>query len=145
MGVHFFIVEALTANRAEFFPISDVLTYCLPVGATRRHWQSPMQYLDSLAQEAGVRPLSEFISSKAQSYFGEGETTTRADGLPTSQWFTASEGLVTIRGLLGFVTTHTELAADVKRVTSELRQFECVVLDLQQKGVRWHLEDGSWW
>jgi hypothetical protein len=28
---------------------------------------------------------------------------------------------------------------------SELRQCEDVLHRLEQKGVRWHLEDGSWW
>ena len=145
MGENFFIVEELRSEHAEFFPIREVLIHCLPVGARRRPGQSPMQYLDRLAQEAGVRPLSEFISGESDSYFGEGKATATEDGLPTSQWFTAPEGLVTIRGLLDYLTTHTEVVAEVKRVISELRQCEDVLLDLEQKGVRWHLEDGSWW
>jgi hypothetical protein len=68
----------------------------------------------------------------------------REGGLRTSRWFTAPEGLVTIRGLLNYLTTHTEMVAEVKRVLSELRQCETVLLGLQRRGVRWRLEDRSW-
>jgi hypothetical protein len=145
MGENFFIVEELVSERAEFFPVGDALIHCLPVGAKRRPGQSPMLYLDKLAQAAGVRRLSEFISGESDAYFGEGKAGATEDGLATSRWFTAPEGLVTIRSLLDYLTTHTELVADVKLVISELRQCEDVLLDLQQKGVRWHLEDGTWW
>ena len=145
MGENFFIVEELTSERAEFVPVGEALIHCLPVGAKRRPGQSPMQYLDRLAQAAGVRPLSEFIGGESDSYFGEGKATATEAGLATSRWFTAPEGLVTIRGLLDYLTAHTEVVADVKRVISELRQCEDVLLDLQQKRVRWHLEDGPWW
>jgi hypothetical protein len=145
MGENFFIVEELTSERAGFFPVGEVLIHCLPAGARRRPGQPPMQYLDGLAQEAGVRPLSDFVSGESDSYFGEGKATTTEDGLPSSRWFTAAEGLVTIRSLLDYLTIHTEVVAEVKRVISELRQCEEVLVELEQKGVRWHLEDGSWW
>jgi hypothetical protein len=145
MGENFFIVEDLTSERAEFFPVGEVLIHCLPVGARRRPGQSPMQYLDRLAHEARVRPLSEFIGEAADSYFGEGKARATGSGLPTSRWFIASEGLVTIRGLLNHLTIHTELVAELKSVMSELRQLENVLLEWEKKGARWHLEDGSWW
>jgi hypothetical protein len=145
MEESFFVVEELTSERAEFWPVGAALIHCLSVGARRRHWQSPMQYLDRLAHEAGVRPLSEFIGVETDSYFGEGKARATNDGSPTSRWFTASEGLLTVRGVLSYLTTHTELVAEVKRVISDLRQLEDGLLLLQQKGVRWHLEDGSWW
>jgi hypothetical protein len=142
---NFFIIEELTSDGAEFFPVGEILIHCLPAGVRRRPGQPPMQYLDRLAQEAGVRPLSEFISGESDSYFGEGKARATEDGLSNSRWFTAAEGLVTIRGLLAYLTTHTEVVAEVKRVISELRQCEDVLHRLEQKRVRWHLEDGSWW
>jgi hypothetical protein len=145
MAQNFFIVTDFISERADFLPVGEVLIRCLPVGARGRACQSPFEYLDQLAQEAGVRPLSEFISEESESYFGEGKATVTIGGLPTSLWFTAPEGLVTIRGLLAYLTTHTEAVAEVKRVISELRQCEDALLELGKKGVRWHLEDGSWW
>jgi hypothetical protein len=138
-------VEELTSGRAEFYPVGDALIHCLPVGVKRRPGQSPMQYLDRLAQAAGVQPLSEFIGAETDTYFGEGKATATEDGRTDLRWFTAPEGLVTIQGLLDFLTTHTEVVADVNRVISELRQFESTLRDLRQKGIRWHLEDGTWW
>jgi hypothetical protein len=145
MAENFFIVTDFISDRADFFPVGEVLIHCLPVGARRRPGQAPFQYLDQLAQDAGVRPLSEFRNGESDSYFGEGKATVATDGVPTSLWFTAPEGLVTVRGLLGYLTTHTEVVAEVKLVISELRQFEDVLLNLEKKGARWHLEDGSWW
>jgi hypothetical protein len=145
MAENFFIVEEFTTGGAEFFPVAEALIHCLPVGAKRRPGQSPMQYLDRLAQAAGVRPFSEFVGEESDSYFGEGKAAATQDGVTTSRWFTAPEGLATIRGLLDYLTIHTEVVAEVKRVLSELRQCENFLLVLEQKGVRWHLEDGSWW
>lgn len=36
MGVNFFIVEELTSERAEFFPVGDILIHCLPAGTRKR-------------------------------------------------------------------------------------------------------------
>ena len=145
MAENFFIVSAFISERAEFFPVGRVLIHCHPVGARIRPGKSPFQYLDQLAQDVEVWPLSKFISGESESFLGEGKVMATTEGQPTSLWFTAPEGLVSIRGLLDYLTIHTEVVAEVKRVISELRQCEDVLLGLKKKGARWHPEDGSWW
>ncbi len=145
MGESFFIVAEVTAEGGELFFVGDALVHCHPVGAKPRPEWAPFRHLDALAQEAGVPPLSEFISEDPMTagwrFFGD----VRAEPTTTPRWFTAAEGIATVRGLLDYLTTHTEKVADVRRVIAGLRECEEVVRHLGNKGVLWHLEDGSWW
>ena len=145
MGETLFIVAELTAEGGEFFPVGEALLHCVPVGVKRRLGRALMHYLDALAREAGVRPLSEFVSADPESPLTAEGGVAPPDELPTSRWFTAEEGLATVQELLDYLTTHTEVLAEVKQVIGELRQFEEVLRHLDEEGVLWHLEDGSWW
>jgi hypothetical protein len=148
MGETFFIVAEPTAEGGEFFPVGEALIHCGHVGAKGRPGRTPLSHLDALAREAGVRPLTEFLSEDLESagwrWAAEGGEPPPG-ALPPEQWFTAAEGLATVRGLLDYLTTHTEAAAEVKRVIGELRQFEKVLRQFEDEGVLWHLEDGFWW
>jgi hypothetical protein len=145
MGEDFIIITELTADGGEFFPVDKSLIHCLPVGAKRRPGRAPLRHLDALAREAGVRPLTGFVNEDPESPFAAGGVKVPSDVLPASRWFTAAEGLATVRGLLDYLTIHTEAVAEVKRVISELRRFEEVLRDLDEEGVQWHLEDRYWW
>jgi hypothetical protein len=107
------------------FGVGEALIRCLPLGAKARPGRAPMWYLEALAREAGVRPLMEFL--------GE------------DRWFTAAEGLATVRGLRDYLTTHTERVAEVRRVIGDLRALEQLLRRLEREGIRWHLVDGSRW
>ena len=74
MAENFFIVTDFISERDDVFPVGEVLIHCLPVGPRRRPGWPPFQYLDQLAQDAGVRPLSEFISGESDSYFRRRES-----------------------------------------------------------------------
>ena len=124
----FIIIAERPVEGMNIFPIGGALTRCRPVGGKVRPGQSPLAHLEALAREAGVRPLLEFFSED-----------------PESSWFTAEEGVATIRELLDYLSTHTEAAADVRQVLGDLRQFERVLKRLNDVGALWHLEDGSWW
>ena len=133
VGESFFIVtdrpvggtERYGFGGAGIFGVGAALTGCLPVGAKDRPGRAPMWYLEALAREAGVRPLMEFLTE--------------------DQWFTAAEGLATIRGLLDYLTTHTERVAEVRRVIGDLRALEPLLRRLERERIRWHLVDGSQW
>jgi hypothetical protein len=107
------------------FGVGEALTRCLPVGAKERPGRAPMWHLEALAREAGVRPLMEFLHE--------------------DEWFTAAEGLATVRGLLDYLTTHTEGVAEVRRVIGDLRALEQLLRRLEREGIRWRLVDGSRW
>jgi hypothetical protein len=59
------------------------------------------------------------------------------------EWFTAAEGLTTVRGLPDYLTTHAERVAEVRRVAGDLRALEHLLRRLEREGIRWRLVDGS--
>jgi hypothetical protein len=128
MAASFFIVAEFTAEGGEFFFVGEALVYCHPVGARRRPGWAPFRHLDALAREAGVRPLSEFISEDPETagwrFFGDLRVEPLPGGLPATRWFTAGEGHATVRRLLDYLTTHTERVADVRQSSSRARRSE---------------------
>lgn len=151
MEESFFIVTDRPVGGTErygfggvgIFGVGAALTGCLPVGAKDRPGRAPMWYLEALAREAGVRPLVEFLSEDPES--GGRPNAAGEPELAQSQWFTAAEGLATVRGLLDYLTTHTESVAEVRCVIGDLRQLEQLLRRLEGERIRWHLVDGSWW
>jgi hypothetical protein len=108
----------------------------------------PGRVLDRICRQAGVRPLTEFLSSGPEEdaeFFEEEGIDPPPGGFPPVQWFEPADGLRTVRGLL---TRVSELAAVADRgygkgVEEDLRQYEEVLVGLEQAGVRWHLEVDS--
>ncbi len=148
MGEVFFIITDRITWGTNIFSFGEALDRCRPVGAKERPGQAPMYHLSALAQEAGVRPLVEFFIEDRESAGWRATSEDREeppDSLPQSRWFTAAEGLESVRGLLDYLTTHTEAAAEVKGVIGDLRQLEKLFARLDHEGILWHLEDGSWW
>src|SRR5262249_6958685 len=129
----------------ELFHVGDALIHCRPVGAQGQRGRAPFNYLDALAREAGGRPLSDLVSADPESPLGEPNANAPPDQLSRPGWFSPAEGLAGVRGLLDYLSVHTEAVAEVKRVLAELRKFETVLLMLNDQGILWHLEDCSWW
>jgi len=60
--------------------------------------------------------------------------------LPQPQWFSAAEGLVTIRALIHFLAeAPAALGSETQPVLLELREYERVLTKTAQHGLRWHL------
>lgn len=151
MGENFLIITDRPVGGTErygwggigVFGFGVALARCLPVGVRERPGRPPLWYLESLAHEAGVRPFLEFLSDEPESGWfrnADGELE-RAE----PRWFTAEEGLATVRGLMDYLSRHTEVVAEVKQVTGDLRSLEQLLRRLEREGIRWHLEDGSGW
>ncbi len=142
MGVALFIVPEREVEGLDTFVDGKALAH--------------LKDLDSLASEAGVRPLMEFFSAGPDDLLGilgeegdDGELHLPA-GIesPEVAWFDAGDGLVTVRGLLRHLANHPEkdvlpgLTREGVRadwLVEDLRQFEQVLLGLDRAGVRWHL------
>lgn len=89
--------------------------------------------LDALTKQAGLRPLMEFFSAspaELKSLGVEG-----ANELPTEQWFTAEDGLRTVRALI----VEAEKGKMGQRILDDLAKFERVLEAAYEHGVRWHL------
>jgi hypothetical protein len=100
--------------------------------------------LEKLALQLGVRPLIEFFSADENSMSllieegaGNPEIMRR---LPPPQWYSAADGLVTVRALLGALAEEPQLlGTEGERVLSELREYALVLEKTQGREMRWHL------
>ena len=95
--------------------------------------------LDAIAKSAGVTPLMDFFSASPEMLEGlmedAGEDT--FVGAPSEQWFSAEDGLKTVRVLLEATSNGTLPSSD--KIASDLREFETVLEKALSHGVRWHL------
>jgi len=100
--------------------------------------------LEKLALQLGVRPLIEFFSADENSMSllieegaGNPEIMRR---LPPPQWYSAADGLATVRALLDALAEEPQLlGSDGERVLSELREYAVVLEKTQAREMRWHL------
>ncbi|VTT97517.1 Uncharacterized protein OS=Acidobacterium capsulatum (strain ATCC 51196 / DSM 11244 / JCM 7670) GN=ACP_0151 PE=4 SV=1 [Gemmataceae bacterium] len=97
--------------------------------------------LDRLAVRAGVRPLMDYFSTdreQAAAHIEELGEEPPTD-IPEEAWFSAEDGLITVRGLLRHLEANPTAISDAAEVAGELREFEGVLVGLAAAGVRWHL------
>jgi hypothetical protein len=99
-------------------------------------------FLESVAREIGVTTLFSFFSvshSEVNSFLdAHGESVeTMGITLPTERWFSAEEGLNTVRKLI----SHLEKLepSESELTISNLKEFERVLEAANEGGVRWHL------
>ncbi|MBI4972489.1 MAG: hypothetical protein HZC16_01585 [Candidatus Omnitrophica bacterium] len=94
--------------------------------------------LSRAAKRLGVRPLMEFFSADPEEVegflSGEGVEPSEVE-IPSEQWFSAEDGLTSVRALLSAVETSPDLQA----TKTDLLEFERVLSEAQKHGVRWHL------
>jgi hypothetical protein len=142
MGAALFIVPEREIEGFDPFVNGKALARCRPAGARKWLGRAGGDHLARLAQEAEVRPLMEFFSlnpEEALSMIEDLGGDPPEGDLPPEQWFPASEGLETVRGLLAYLATHPDAADEVEALVEDLRQFEEVLGRLDAEGVSWHL------
>jgi len=92
--------------------------------------------LAEIAERCGVHPLMDFFSTNpdeaAEFLNGEGLADLE---IPAEQWFSPQEGTRTVQALLREIENVPE-TADIK---TDLLEFENVLRQAQEKGIRWHL------
>ncbi len=100
--------------------------------------------LEKLALSVGVRPLIEFFSADENSMAllieegaGNQELMRR---LPPPQWYTANDGLATVRALIRSLEDEPQqLGSEGRGVVSELEEYARVLEKVGQRSMRWHL------
>jgi hypothetical protein len=130
MGAAFYIVTEREVPGLDTFVNGKALAQAKP------------RQFDKLARDAGVRPLVEFFSISRQDAEAEAASlgVDLPDGeFPSEQWFTAEEGLVSIRGLLARLAAHPDAIREADQIRDDLRGFDSVLSSLATAGVRWHL------
>ncbi len=105
--------------------------------------------LQRLASTLRVKPLLDFFSADRNSMAllleqGTGNPDW-AQHLPEPQWYSALEGLATVRAFLEFIAaTPAALGSETAPVLSELKEYERVLLKTSDRKLRWHLA-ASWY
>ena len=100
------------------------------------------QELDPLAKKLGVRPLMDFFGMDPDDVLGE---LGGLDGEPTTEnsleetWFSATDGLRTVRALLEHLGANPGAVSSPRELTEELAAFEEVLEAAEAKGIRWYL------
>ena len=100
--------------------------------------------LEKLAGRLKVAPLLEFFSADENSMAllqeqGAGDPDW-ARNLPEPQWFSASDGLQTVRALIQrLADSPAALGSETQPVLLELREYEHVLEKTEQRHLRWHL------
>lgn len=100
--------------------------------------------LERLAERLKVTPLLDFFSADENSMAllleqGAGNPDW-VQNLPQPQWFSPTQGLITIRALIDFLACYpVALGSDTASVLSELRQYDRVLGKTAQHNLRWHL------
>lgn len=100
--------------------------------------------LERLAEFLHVSPLLQFFSADENSVallLDHGAANPEwTQHLPQPQWFKAAEGLVSVRALIGFLTsTPISLGSETLPVLQELREYERVLQKADLRRLRWHL------
>jgi len=93
--------------------------------------------LDSIAKSLGVRPLMEFFSADpemAAEFLPEGVEA------PAQSWFSAAEGLVTVRALHAHLTANSSSVQKPGQVLTDLANMERVLATAEASGVKWCLQ-----
>jgi hypothetical protein len=142
MGVAYFIVPERPVDGVETVVDGKALAHCRPQGVERAKGRNVGKHFETLARDAGVRPLMEFFSVAPEdviSLLSETGDEPPPDDLPPEAWFSATEGLRTVRGLIAHLEAVSDAAADQDRLLSDLREFERVLDQLEAADVRWHL------
>lgn len=91
----------------------------------------------SAASELGVRPLPEFFSvprERVVELMNANGISTDGVEIPPSQYFSPTDGLITVRALL------MHHAVEVDQVGAELQVCERILNSAEQHGVGWRLE-----
>jgi hypothetical protein len=100
------------------------------------------EQLDQFAELAGVRPLMEFFGQDpvelAEFLESEG-VEPDPDTLVEERWFSAVDGLRSVRGILEFVAANPKTIPDLAAIVVDLHALESVLVRLETEGIRWHL------
>jgi len=100
--------------------------------------------LERLAHRLHVAPLLDFFSADANSMallseLGVGDPQW-CKNLPQTQWFHASDGLLTVQALVAALAESSLMfGSETGEVLSELREYDRVLEKTAFYGLRWHL------
>jgi hypothetical protein len=100
--------------------------------------------LAEIAREIDVTPLMEFFgadSEEIEGFLGDEDPGGKAKEVKMTDeaWFTADQGLETVRGLTDYIVAHMGRVRNDGPLLEELQEFERVLEGARTRGLKWHL------
>jgi hypothetical protein len=98
--------------------------------------------LDELARQLDVVPLTDFVSAvpeRVAEYLREQGLDPDKFPVAEEEWFSAAEGLATVRGLAGHLRRTPKAVTDPVRILRDLEALEAVLVPAESQEVRFHL------
>ena len=97
--------------------------------------------LASLAKSLQVAPLMNFFSINPEELLAnvEGLGAELPEDAPPEEWFSAADGLATVRALLHHVDADPDSVPSGREVANELTGFVYLLEEAERRGIRWHL------
>lgn len=100
--------------------------------------------LAALAGQLGVKALMDFFSMSREQFEAELEQFNTLAGLADvprheEEWFTASEGLTTVRALLNHLQAHPGAFPGSEAAQADLEDLAYVLDEAGKHNIRWHL------
>jgi hypothetical protein len=97
--------------------------------------------MTKLCKTLKVRPLEDFVSQDLieLAEFLEDEGVDAPDNLTAEEWFTAEEGLATVRALRQHLDENPKALKDSAAICADLAEYERVLEQIKKKKVQWHL------
>ncbi|MEZ4528148.1 MAG: hypothetical protein R2941_19735 [Desulfobacterales bacterium] len=96
--------------------------------------------LDDIFRELNAAPLMDFFSENPEEladFFDENAD--MPDDLKTEKWFSATDGLKTVRSLTAHLQTHPDAIAESGEILEDLKEYERILSRFEKQGIRWHL------
>lgn len=99
--------------------------------------------IEKLCQSAAVPSLLDFISQSPEELEdfldGEGMDAEENHNFPDEAWFTAAQGLLTVRGLLNYLRANPGTLDNSADIIEDLLEYETVLTQLEARQIAWHL------
>ncbi|OAI45255.1 hypothetical protein AYO44_12975 [Planctomycetaceae bacterium SCGC AG-212-F19] len=98
--------------------------------------------LDEIAQQLGLRRLTEFVSvdPRAVAGFLQQQGLDPDDyPIPEEEWFASADGLATVQGLLAHLRANPDAVFDAYRIVRDLTAIAQVLSAAATAGVEFHL------
>ena len=100
--------------------------------------------LARIAAKLGIKPLTDFFSlsiEEAMDFLANENIDLNSPDtrLPELRWFTAADGLKTVRALMIFLEEHPNSVKSSKNVVTDLKEFEQLLSEIEKRKIQWHL------
>ncbi|MBX3470172.1 MAG: hypothetical protein KF878_25140 [Planctomycetes bacterium] len=104
------------------------------------HIGDRLESLDKIAKKLGVKPLGDFVSVDASEWLSEEEEEELVpEGEGKAQWFSAKDGLKTVRALMGHLKEKPKVFKSSDKVLEDLLAYETALVLFEKKKTRWRI------